>query len=295
MCRIRILTGIMLGLVVSMTSQTTFAEEKMLLWPEGAPGAKGTEEPDQPSLTVYPAPEDLSTGTAVVICPGGGYHHLAVGHEGEEIAKWLNTLGITGCVLRYRLTPYQHPSPLQDAQRAVRIVRSRAAEWKINPAKIGVLGFSAGGHLASTLATHFDDGDAAATDAIDRVSCRPDFAIFCYPVISLSDESIVHKGSRSNLLGDDPTKEMVDFLSNDQQVTSKTPPTFLWHTGEDRGVPPQHSVQFYLACLKAGVPAELHIYEKGPHGIGLGKKFPAAGQWSVQCEAWLRGRGLLDK
>lgn len=287
--------AIVLSLLIDLMSQTAFAEEKILLWPQGAPGAKGTEETDQPSLTIYPAPADISNGTAVVICPGGGYSHLAVGHEGDEIARWLNTLGISGFVLRYRLAPYQHPSPLLDVQRALRTVRSRTVEWKVNPARIGVLGFSAGGHLASTAATHFDDGNSSSVDPIDKAGCRPDFAVLCYAVISFADESIAHKGSRKNLLGSDPTKEMIDFLSNDKQVTSKTPPTFLWHTGEDRGVPPQNSIAFYLACLKAGVPAELHIYAKGPHGIGLAKKYPAAGQWSVQCEMWLKELGLLDK
>jgi acetyl esterase/lipase len=284
---------VVLGLLIAVTSAS--AADKIILWPEGAPGAKGTEDTDRPSLTVYPAPADKATGTAVVICPGGGYQHLAVGHEGEEIGQWLNSLGVTGFVLRYRLAPYQHPSPMLDVQRAIRTVRARATEWGINPAKIGVLGFSAGGHLASTAATHFDDGNSLATDAIDKTSCRPDFAVLCYPVISLKDETIVHKGSRKNLLGESPTAEQKELLSNDTQVTAKTPPTFLWHTSEDKGVRPDHSVLFFLACLRAGVPAELHVYEKGPHGIGLGKKYPVAGQWSVQCEAWLRDRGLLNK
>jgi acetyl esterase/lipase len=279
-----------------LTSGVAFAQEKILLWPNGAPGAKGNEDKDQPSLTVYlPAPEKAS-GTAVVICPGGGYGHLAVGHEGEEIGKWLNSIGIAGFVLRYRLAPtYQHPCPMWDVQRGLRTVRARAAEWKIDPSKVGVLGFSAGGHLASTAATHFDDGDAASSDPIDRVSCRPDFAVLCYPVISFTDESVTHRGSRENLLGKNPANELVELLSNEKQVTAKTPPVFLWHTSEDKGVPPGNSVLFYLACIKSGVPSELHIYEKGPHGIGLAKSHPSASFWPQECEAWLKGRGLLKK
>lgn len=271
------------------------AEEKILLWPAGAPGAKGAEEKDQPSITYYPAWAEKATGTAIVVCPGGGYGHLAVDHEGEQIAHWLNSTGVTACVLRYRIAPYQHPAPMNDVQRALRLVRSRAAEWGLKPDQIGVLGFSAGGHLASTAATHFDNGDAAATDPIEKVSCRPDFAVLCYPVISLLEEPISHKGSRKNLLGENADPALVENLSNHKRVTAMTPPTFLWHTTQDRGVSPQNSVLFYLACIEAGVPAELHVYEKGPHGIGLGKKFPEASQWPVQCELWMKGHGWLEQ
>ena len=281
------------GLFLVLASSPVIAEEKVLLWPDGAPGAKGTEEKDQPSLTVYPAWAEKATGTAIVICPGGGYAHLAVGHEGEQIAHWLNSIGVTAFVLRYRLSPYQHPAPMQDVQRALRLVRSRSADWEIKPDQIGVLGFSAGGHLASTAATHFDNGEQTASDPIEKTSCRPDFAILCYPVISLLDEPISHKGSRKNLLGENANPELVQDLSNHKRVTAMTPPTFLWHTTQDRGVPPQNSILFYLACMEAGVSAELHVYEKGPHGIGLGKKYPEASQWPVQCEAWMKGHGWL--
>ena len=282
--------------ILALICPSGFSQEKIILWPNGAPGAKGTEEKDQPSLTAYLPSAEKATGTAIIICPGGGYGHLAVGHEGEEIGQWLNSFGVAGFVLRYRLAPnYQHPSPMLDVQRGLRTVRARAAQWKIDPAKIGVLGFSAGGHLASTATTHFDDGDASAVDPIDQVSCRPDFAILCYPVISFTDETVMHWGSRNNLIGKEPSQELIESLSNEKQVTSKTPPVFLWHTSEDKGVPPGNSTLFYQACIKAGVPAELHIYEKGPHGIGLAKKFPGADQWPVQCEAWLRGRSLLKK
>ncbi|WP_397569450.1 alpha/beta hydrolase [Schlesneria sp. T3-172] len=283
-------------LALATFCQSASAQEKIVLWPDGAPGAVGTEEHDRPSITAYLAPADRNTGTAIVICPGGGYGHLAVGHEGEDVGSWLNSIGVSGFVLRYRIAPrYKHPAPLLDVQRALRVVRSRASEWKIDPARIGVLGFSAGGHLASTAATHFDDGDASAGDPIDRASCRPDFAVLSYPVITFTDESAMHRGSRNNLLGQDPSAELITLLSNELQVKPTTPPVFLWHTSEDKGVPPANSTLFYLACVKAGVPAELHIYEKGPHGIGLAKKHPGADQWPVQCEAWLRGRGLLSK
>lgn len=276
--------------------RTSVGQERIILWPNGAPGASGTEEKDQPSITAYLPPAEKANGTAIVICPGGGYGHLAVGHEGEDIGNWLNSIGVAGFVLRYRLAPkYQHPSPMLDVQRAIRTVRARAAEWKIDPAKIGVLGFSAGGHLASTAVTHFDEGDAAKADPIDKVSCRPDFGILCYPVISFTDDAVMHRGSRDNLLGKNADPELIQSLSNEKQVTSKTPPMFLWHTSEDRGVVPANSTLFYLACVKAGVPAELHIYEKGPHGIGLAKKFPGADQWPLQCEQWMKGRGLLSK
>jgi acetyl esterase/lipase len=266
---------------------------KLLLWPKGAPGAVGTDEKDQPSITVY-EPEHAS-GLAIVVCPGGGYGGLAVDHEGKQVADWLTSHGITACVLRYRLAPkYRHPAPLQDVQRAIRTVRSRAADWGIDPNRIGVLGFSAGGHLASTAGTHFDSGNRDADDPIDRISCRPDFMVLAYPVISFTT-SHVHSGSRRNLLGDTPDEALVESLSNEKQVTKDTPPTFLVHTNEDAGVPPENSVLFYLALRKAGVPAELHIYEKGRHGLGLGGGDAAFATWPAHCITWLRVRGLLDK
>src|SRR5437667_5132118 len=197
----------------------------ILLWPDGVPGANGKEAVDQPTLTVF-VPE-TANGTAVVVCPGGGYRGLAA-HEGRDIALWLNTQAVTAFVLKYRLAPrYRHPAPLQDAQRALRTVRTRAKEWDLNAERIGIWGFSAGGHLASTAATHFDEGKADEDDPIQRVSCRPDFAILSYPVITFK-EPYVHKGSRDNLLGKDPPAELVQSLSNETQVTSRTPPTFLF-------------------------------------------------------------------
>lgn len=267
-----------------------------LLWPQGAPGANGTEAKDKPTLIIYMPAAEKAISVGVVVCPGGGYGTLAMGHEGHEIGAWLSSLGIATfiCDYRHRGKGYGHPAPLQDAQRAMRIARSRAQEFGIDADRIGVLGFSAGGHLASTLATHFDSGKADSNDPIEKVSCRPDFAVLCYPVIEL-DAAHTHKGSQHNLVGKDASKELIESLSNEKQVTSETPPTFLWHTTEDKVVPPENSVAFYLACVKHKVPAELHIYEKGPHGIGLASKFPGADQWTKALQLWLAARGIVKK
>jgi len=267
-----------------------------LLWPDGAPGAKGEKEGDKPSLTIYlPAP-DKATGAAVVICPGGGYGHLAMDHEGHQVAEWLNSFGVAGFILKYRHrnsgAGYGHPAPLLDAQRAIRMVRYNAGEWGIDPRRIGILGFSAGGHLASTAGTHFDDGRAGAKDPVDRVSCRPDFMVLVYPVISFT-QRFAHKGSWRNLLGENPAPKLLDALSNEKQVTARTPPSFLVHTWGDTAVPAENSIYFYLALRKAGVPAEMHIYEKGRHGFGLGTTAGAVGSWPVRCREWMDGRGYL--
>lgn len=261
-----------------------------LLWPNGAPEARGAEDGDKPTLTIYLPPQSEATGTGVVICPGGGYGNLAMDHEGHQVARWLNSNGIAGFILKYRHlgNGYGHPAPLQDAQRAVRMVRSRAREWNINPQRIGILGFSAGGHLASTVGTHFDKGRADADDPVDRVGCRPDFMILIYPVISFA-EPFTHQGSKKNLLGKKPDKALVESLSNEKQVTPETPPTFLVHTDQDTGVPCENSVSFFLALRKAKVPAEMHIFTKGPHGFGLGKKGDPAAAWPGLCVEWLRG------
>jgi acetyl esterase/lipase len=267
-----------------------------LLWPSGAPGALGAEGKDKPTLIIYLPEAEKANGCAIVVCPGGGYGGLAMGHEGHEIGKWLNSLGIAAfiCDYRHRGKGYGHPAPLDDAQRAIRTVRARAKEFNVDPKRVGVLGFSAGGHLASTCATHFEDRLKGSSDSIDMQPNRPDFAVLCYPVIAF-DADYTHKGSQHNLIGKDASKELVESLSNEKQVTKETPPTFLWHTTEDTAVPPENSVQFYLACVKHKVPAELHIYEKGPHGIGLGAKFPGADQWPKQLELWLGNRGMLKK
>jgi acetyl esterase/lipase len=279
-------------------SSLTFADEpqRLLLWPDGAPGAKGDKPEDKPMLTVFLPDNTKANGTAVVICPGGGYGHLATDHEGKQIGQWLNSLGIAGFMLEYRHRGrgYGHPAPLQDAQRAIRTLRANAEKWNVNPNRVGIMGFSAGGHLASTAGTHFDKGDPQAADPIDKVNCRPDFMILCYPVI-VFNQKITHRGSQHNLIGADAPAELIESLSNEKQVTSETPPTFLFHTDEDKGVPPENSIQFYLALHKAKVPAELHIYQKGGHGQGLAQKIPGTCNWPKACEEWLKNQKLLDK
>lgn len=259
------------------------------LWANGAPGAQGSTEKDIPALTPWIAKNP--NGKAIVVCPGGGYGALANDHEGKQIAQWLNSQGISAFVLRYRLGPkYHHPAMINDAQRAIRTVRARAAEFQVNPAKIGIMGFSAGGHLSATAATHFDPGVASSDDIIERASSRPDFAILAYPVITFTEEAYVHKGSRRNLLGDNPDPKLVENLSNERAVTRETPPTFLFHTNADTGVPPENSVLFYMALRKHGVPAELHIYENGPHGVGLAWSDIALATWPARLADWLRNR-----
>jgi len=266
-----------------------------LVWPDGAPGALGDTEADKPTLQVYSLPADEVNGTGVIICPGGGYTHLATDHEGHDVAVWLNSLGITAFMLRYRVAPrYRQPAPLQDARRAVRMVRHRAAEWMVDPARIGILGFSAGGHLASITATRWNEGNAGADDPIDRGSSRPDFAVLAYPVITFTTR-YAHNGSMENLLGDDNSEKMQQMLSSERHVNAGTPPTFLVHAGDDKGVAPENSVLFYLALRKAGVACEIHIYERGGHGFGLAPADPVLASWPVRCVDWLRGRGLLDK
>jgi len=269
--------------------------KKMELWPNGAPDAVGTEDADKPKLTVWLPSADKANGAAVVICPGGGYGGLARDHEGKQIAEWLTARGIAGIILEYRHAPrYRHPAPLQDAQRALRTVRARAKEWNIDPKRVGIWGFSAGGHLASTAATHFDAGKANADDAIEKESCRPDFAILAYPVITLKAPH-AHVGSRNNLLGKQPDEKLIESLSNETQVTKETPPTFLFHTNADKAVVPENSILFYLALRKAGVPSEMHIYETGAHGVGLAAKDKALSSWPDRLNSWLDGRGFLKK
>jgi acetyl esterase/lipase len=265
-----------------------------LLWPDGAPGAQGTQDEDKPSIAPYVVAQGRGTGTAVIVCPGGGYQGLSMDKEGDQVARWLNSLGVTAFVLKYRLGPkYHHPVELGDAQRAIRTVRYKAAEYRVLPDRIGIMGFSAGGHLASTAGTHFDGGNAAASDPVDRVSSRPDFLVLCYPVISFTT-AYTHRGSLRNLLGDNPDPKLVESLSNELQVTPETPPAFLFHTTTDTTVPPENSALFYLALRKAGVPAEIHIYERGPHGMGLAQTDAALSTWPARLAEWLRVRGLLN-
>jgi acetyl esterase/lipase len=265
----------------------------VLLWPNGAPGALGDEDRDKPSLTIFLPVKNQANGTGVIVCPGGSYTALASNHEGRQVANWLNSLGIAAFVLKYRLGPrYHHPIELGDAQRAIRLVRAHATEYGIVSDRVGVMGFSAGGHLAATTGTHFDNGSASDPDAIQHEGSRPDFLVLGYPVISFTTP-YTHKGSLRNLLGDSPDPKLMENLSNELEVTAQTPPTFLFHTTEDKTVPVENSVLFYLALRKAGVAAEMHVFERGPHGVGLALADPALSMWPELLANWFRMRGLL--
>lgn len=264
------------------------------LWPQGAPGALGSADTDIPTLTAFlPTPEKAS-GAAIVICPGGGYGGLA-DHEGAGYAEWLAEHGVAGIVLKYRLGSkgYKHPAMLNDAARAVRLTRTHAVDWKIDVKRVGIMGSSAGGHLASTLMTHFDAGNPDATDPVERMSSRPDLGILCYAVITMGE--FTHQGSKKNLLGTDPDPALVELLSNEKQVTKDTPPTFLWHTYEDNGVKIENSMQFASALRKNGVPFDLHIFQKGGHGMGLGggRNGGPIHPWAADCLYWLKAQNFL--
>jgi acetyl esterase/lipase len=276
--------------------QLPIADGQVLrLWEGSAPGALGNDESDIPTVTVY-LPRVMQAGTpAMVICPGGAYRALASNHEGRQVAGYLNSLGIAAFVLRYRLGPkYHHPIELGDAQRAIRMLRARAPEWRLDPARIGIMGFSAGGHLAMTASTWFDRGNAAASDAIDRSGSRPDLAVLGYPVISLI-EPWTHQGSKDNLLGPNPDPALVRRLSGEHAVTKDTPPTFIFQTNEDSTVPAENSLNYFLALRKAGVAAEMHVFEKGPHGVGLANDDPLLAPWSTLLGNWLRLRGFANR
>jgi acetyl esterase/lipase len=269
--------------------------EFVLLWPEGAPGALGTGPEDRPKLTLYRAPADTANGAAVVVCPGGGYRNLASDHEGRQVAEWLNPLGVSAFVLQYRVGPrYRHPAPAEDARRAMRLVRFNAHVWDVDPARVGIMGFSAGGHLASTTGTAFDHGKQGVTDAVDRMGSRPDFMILAYPVISFT-ASFAHRGSRESLLGEAPDPALAESLSNELQVSAHTPPAFLFHTADDPAVPVDNSLAFSRALHAAGVPVELHVFPKGPHGVGLAPHDPVLSQWPKLCASWLKAMGYLER
>lgn len=268
------------------------SNEVKLLWEDGAPDAKGDSVLDKPTLTVFLPGQEEGAGTGVVIFPGGGYAHLAMEKEGYKVARWFNRMGIAAFVVKYRLgMRYHHPSQLMDGKRAVQMVRKNAQQWNVDPDKVGIMGFSAGGHLASTVGTHFDTGDPDSSDPFKTYNSRPDFMILIYPVITMK-EDFTHKGSRMHLLGKNPDSSLVQKISNETQVTGQTPPAFLVHTSNDGGVPVSNSVQFYSALRKAGVPAEMHIYEDGPHGFGLARQYPLLSGWTDLCKNWLKHRGL---
>ncbi len=278
-------SGLMLG-----SAYGADAGERIGIWNGKAPTGDGNTESVETWISVHRAPNP--NGTAVVICPGGGYGGLVTGAEGHGIAEWLNGHGIAGIVLEYRLPAGRTYVPLLDAQRAIRTVRSNAKAWEIDPARIGIMGFSAGGHLASTAATHFDGGDPNATDAVDRVSCRPDFAILVYPVITMNEST--HSGSRTRLLGENPSEKLIELFSNEKQVTDKTPPTFLAHAIDDKAVVIENSQMFYAALKKHNVAGELLELPSGGHGLN-GYKGPMWDAWQEKSLAWLAELKLVKK
>jgi acetyl esterase/lipase len=287
-----IATVTLLALLVLLASRALAEDPKpQLLWPDGAPLAKGHAAADQPAITVHLPAADKASGAAVVICPGGGYAALMMSYEGHDVARWLNEAGIAGIVLQYRVAPYRQPASLLDAQRAIRTVRSNAKAWRIDPAKIGIMGFSAGGHLAATAETHFEAGDPQAADAIDRLSSRPDFALLVYPVITMGAKT--HAGTRENLLGKSPTPADIEMFSNEKHVTAQTPPTFLAHSVTDHVVSVENSRLFFKALQDHEIPAEYFELPTGDHGLGCGKG-PEWTAWQAKCMAWLKARQLTS-
>lgn len=293
----------------------SFSQDMVLpLYPEGIPCASANEQKvrevnngserrisavQTPEIAVYLPAKSKATGTGVVICPGGGYWVLAWDWEGSWMAKWLNEMGIAAFVLKYRLPGWENEEchdkvALMDAQRAMRLVRSKAVDWRLDPDRIGVMGFSAGGHLASTLSTHFDAGQPAASLALDRFSSRPDFSILMYPVVSM-DTTIAHMGSRKNIIGENPSAELAEYYSNEKQITAETPPALLIHADNDRGVVPENSIAYYQGLRQHGIPAALHIFESGGHGFSFGKGRGDVEIWPKVAEKWLAGRGLLQQ
>lgn len=288
-----------------MTS-SLFAQDKVLkVWPGGAPNHNGMDEPEEKfegvrvrnvseaEMYVYLPEKEKNTGAAVVICPGGGYWIEAMDHEGYQMAEWFKEKGVAGIVLKYRLPYGYHEIPSGDARRAMRIVRSNAEEWGIDPSKIGIAGSSAGGHLASTVGTRFDYGNPESNDALEKISCRPDFMLLLYPVITFREE-FGHMGSRKNLIGEGNNWELVEKYSNELHVTPETPPTFLVLADDDKGVVPRNSVEFYLALKENGVPAEMHIFADGGHGFGMNKKNLPVDQWPELFYNWLKAKKIIN-
>lgn len=302
----------LLTVIITQLTQSLHAQEVLKLWPDAAipnaiAGAQITEKSEVsdgilrisnvsvPTITAYLPAAGQGTGAAVMICPGGGYSILAASHEGEDIARWFNTMGVAAFVLKYRLPDErimtnQQEVPLLDAMQGMKLIRQQAARYGINPAKVGVMGFSAGGHLASTLATHFNKGTNASDNG---AQVRPDFAILLYPVVTFGEKA--HGGSRDKLLGKlKASPDMIAYYSNELQVTAQTPPTFLVHSEDDKAVPVENSINYYLACLKNNVPAEMHLYPTGGHGYGLRTaKFGSLNAWPNACKAWLTGLGAV--
>jgi acetyl esterase/lipase len=287
-----LLSMMMSTLIFSAPQTFNSGAPSLSLYEEALAPAVAGRDMEAPALHLFPLQESKNPVPAVVVCPGGGYGGLATSHEGMEIARWLNGQGIAAFICQYRVDPYRHPIPLEDAQQALRVVRARAEEWNVDPERVGILGFSAGGHLVSTVSTHFDSGDPASEDIVKRQSSRPDFSVLIYPVISLLPP-FGHVGSGKNLLGEDGSPELAESLQNDRNVTADTPPSFLVASTADTGVSAENSLVYYLALHRAGVPAEMHVYEPGPHGFGLGKNDPVLSTWPDLCIQWLRTRGIL--
>jgi acetyl esterase/lipase len=256
------------------------------LWPEGSPELAGTAEDQIPELTVYLPDEATASGTGIVICPGGGYVGLAMDHEGHDVARWLNSIGIAAFIVSYRRgEDYKHPIPLTDARKALQTVRDRSDEWGVDPTRIGILGFSAGGHLAASTGIYHDPAEVGLNIP------RPNFMILVYPVISMT-EAYMHEGSRNHLVGSD-NLPLAWRMSHEKNVTPEVPPTFLIHTSDDQAVPVENSIYLYLNLKKADVPVEMHIYETGRHGLGLGPGTISFSSWPNRAESWMRRRGLL--
>lgn len=293
-------------LIALLVGTALNAQDKTLkVWPDGAPNDNGMKEPEEKydgvrvrnvseaEIYIYLPDKDINTGAAVVICPGGGYWIEAMDHEGYDIAKWLASKGVAGIVLKYRLPYGHHEVPFSDAKQAIRIVRMNAAEWGINPNKIGIAGSSAGGHLASTVGTHFDMGNKESKAPIEKLSCRPDFMLLLYPVISFN-EAFGHMGSRKNLIGEGNDWKMVEMYSNELQVSAQTPPTFLVLADDDKTVPPRNSIEFYMALKKYNIPAEMHIFQQGGHGFGITKKNLPVDMWPDLFYAWLKAQIIIQ-
>lgn len=297
---------LLISAIVLIAGAALAQNEILPLWEEDPPNYRETggvtiwdtsdivriRHVQKPDIAVFLPSKKNTTGEAVVICPGGGYRILAYDWEGSDIARWLNSKGIAAVVLKYRLPGAEsniepHLSPLMDAQRAMRLVRFNAEKWHVDPGKVGVMGFSAGGHLASTLSTHFDAGDPSNPDPVEQESCRPDFSILMYPVISFREE-IMHSGSREALLGKDPDPELISYFSNELQVSPETPPTILIHSEDDEGVPVENSLTYYKALRKNGVSSELHIYPHGGHGYSLAIGMGHLSTWPDRVIEWLR-------
>lgn len=293
-------------LFIIVLGNISFAQDfSIKVWPEGAPNSNGLERPEEQyegrrvryvseaEMYIYLPEGPANTGAAVLICPGGGYWIEAMDHEGYDIAEWLKKKGIAGIVLKYRL-PYGHSEvPSSNARQAIRLIRKNAKKWGINPDKVGIAGSSAGGHLASTVGTVFDTGTEGAAGSVTRFSCRPDFMLLLYPVISFK-ESVGHMGSRKNLIGDTNDWEVARKYSNELNVTKDTPPTFLVLADNDKSVIPENSISFYMAMKKYGIPAEMHIFHEGGHGFGIRKNNIPADNWPNLFADWLKAIKIID-